>query len=840
MAPSNAHAACQLRQLIHYNLDCDSLHNASFLAGRLCAIDPKSTEAIYLQALSYFRLDQVHAAYRCTKEQSGKIGHLGCIYVFAQSCLALGRFLEGILALDRSKQLWLNRNNWNKHGENKRQQFPDAAAVFSLLGKLWHAHKEPTQAIECYSASLERNPFMWDAFTGLCDLGVQVRLPNIFRITPEMHQGMMNASNEQPTIFEDSPPAYTAQNPAKVPSQVANADPFNTINNRPNGEPRAPQGKSALFEKLNGSTNFQTPVNTNGEIGFGGPDTPVGNVAVNATEDTLERAAGLKVTTEAHSVEPPLAPLRKPRNFLGTELGVDAPPRMKTSSWRLKPKTLGDSEEGDQTSIASTISNMITDRKRTASGQVSQGASAAQGANDPGAPGARRSARLSNLKPQTTKFSAFTGTLGMKDSRDLKKAKATGTKGRSANSSTVGRVVSGNRKHGDPMEVDAKEAYKPAAIAHSQPPLSKPQITDRVRDIEAVQSLLELFSKLAGGYFALSHYRTDVAIHIFNSLSPAQRNTPWVLAHLGRAYYEKTAWSDAVACFSRLRILAPARLEDMEIYSSVLWKIRSEKSDIDLAHLAHELIDQDRLSPQAWCAVGNAFSTQKEVEPAIKCFKRATQLDPQFAYGYTLQGHEYIESEEYDKALSAYRAAIAAESRHYNAWWGIGRVYEKKGKYELAEQHYRTAYNINSHHPALIYAIGLVLEKLRRPQQAIEAYDKSIEMQPKQSAPRLKKARVLTVLGRHRQALEELVICKDLDPDDANVHFNIAKAYRLLRMKGEAIKHYTTALNLDPKVCAPALRRMKIMFRQSDHDNVLIMSFIGLIADQARNGANRG
>ena len=808
MAPSTAHTASQLRQLIHYNLDCDSLHNASFLAGRLCAIDNKSAEAIYLQALSYFRLGQFQAAYRCIKEQGGKSVHLGCIYVFAQSCLALGRFLEGILALDRSKQVWQNRNNWNKHAENRRPQSPDAAAVYTLLGKLWHAHKEASQAIECYSAALERNPFMWDAFTGLCDLGVQVRLPNIFKITSEMHQGMMNGSSEQPTIFEDFPPCHAAQNSAKVSCQVATADPFNTITNRSNGEPRAPPSKPALFEKLNGSTNFQTPVTTNSEISLVGPDTPIGSIPVNATEDASEKGVALKVTAEVHSVEPPLAPLRKPRNVLGTELGVDAPPRMKTSSWRIKSKTLGESEEGDQTSIASTISNMITDRKRTASGQVSQGTSAAQNPNDPGAPGARRSARISNLKPQTTKFATFTTSLGIKDSRDVKKAKATGTKGRSAHSSTVGRVVSGNRKHGDPMEVDVREAHKLASTAHSQPPVLKPQITDRVRDIEAVQYLVELFTKLAGGYFALSHYRTDAAIHIFNQLPSAQRNTPWVLAHLGRAYYEKTAWNDAAACFSRLRVLAPARLEDMEIYSSVLWKMRSEKSDIDLAHLAHELIDQDRLSPQAWCAVGNAFSTQKEVEPAIKCFKRATQLDPQFAYGYTLQGHEYIETEEYDKALSAYRAAIAAESRHYNAWWGMGRVYEKKGKYELAEQHYRTAYNINSNHPALIYAIGLVLEKLRRPQHALEAYDKSIEMQPRQSAPRLKKARVLMALGRHRQALEELLLCKDLDPDDATVHFNLAKAFRLLRMKGEALKYYTTALNLDPKVCVFHLMEM--------------------------------
>ena len=836
MAPANVHAACQLRQLIHYNLDCDSLHNASFLAGRLCAIDPKSPEATHLQGLSYFRLGQFQAAYKCTKEQGGKTAHLGCIYVFAQSCLALGRFLEGILALDRSKQLWLNRNSWNRQSENKRLQHPDAAVIYTLQGKLWHAHKEPTQAIASYSAALERNPFMWDAFTGLCDLGVQVRLPNIFRITPEMHQGMLGVSNEEPSVFEDSPPANATQNPAKGSTQVASGDPFNAITNRLNGEPRIPPSKSALFEKLNGSTNYQTPVNTNGELSFGAPDTPAGNAAISATEQLLDKTAGIKVTAEANNVEPPLAPLRKSRNFLGTDFGVDAPPRMKTSTWRIKSKTHGESEDGNPIGITSTISNMITDRKRTASGQVSQSTSTAQAANDPGALGARRSARISNLKPQTTKFSAFTGTLGMKDPRELKKVKATGTKGRSMHASTVGRVVSGNRKHGDPMDIEVKEVLKAAPITHSQPLVPKPQVTDRVKDVEAVQFLLELFSKLAGGYFSLSHYRTDAAIHIFNSLPPAQRNTPWVLAHLGRAYYEKTAWSDAAACFSRLRAIAPARLQDMEIYSSVLWKLKSEKSDIDLAHLAHELIDQDRLSPQAWCAVGNSFSTQKEVEPAIKCFKRATQLDPQFAYGYTLQGHEYIENEEYDKALAAYRAAIAAESRHYNAWWGIGKVYEKQGKYDLAEQHYRTAYNINSNHPALIYAIGIVLEKLRRPHQALEAYDKSIEMHPRQSAPRLRKARVLMSLKKYKPALEELLLCKDLEPDDANVHFSLAMVYRLLKMKGEAIKHYTTALNLDPKVCALLFLGLETRVGVKVVKAILIVDLIGFIKDQGGDG----
>ena len=59
----------------------------------------------------------------------------------------------------------------DKHTETRRQPLPDAAAVYCLQGKLWHGHQDLNKAIECYAEALKVNPFMWDAFLGLCDLG---------------------------------------------------------------------------------------------------------------------------------------------------------------------------------------------------------------------------------------------------------------------------------------------------------------------------------------------------------------------------------------------------------------------------------------------------------------------------------------------------------------------------------------------------------------------------------------------------------------------------------------------------------------------------------------------
>jgi anaphase-promoting complex subunit 3 len=103
----------------------------------------------------------------------------------------------------------------------------------------------------------------------------------------------------------------------------------------------------------------------------------------------------------------------------------------------------------------------------------------------------------------------------------------------------------------------------------------------------------------------------------------------------------------------------------MEIYSTLLWHLQRT---VKLSFLAQELVSIDARSPQAWIAVGNCFSLQKERAQALTCFRRATQLDPGCAYAYTLSGHECID-EDVDKAISFFQSALRADPRLYNAWF---------------------------------------------------------------------------------------------------------------------------------------------------------------------------
>lgn len=112
-ASENPHVAAQLRNLVYYSLDNDLLQNALFHAGRLHGLDTRNGDASHLIALCHFRMGQYKAAHDYSRDKGLRGNHLGCAYVFAQSCLALQRFVDGITALERSKSSWVPRNHWS-------------------------------------------------------------------------------------------------------------------------------------------------------------------------------------------------------------------------------------------------------------------------------------------------------------------------------------------------------------------------------------------------------------------------------------------------------------------------------------------------------------------------------------------------------------------------------------------------------------------------------------------------------------------------------------------------------------------------------------------------------
>lgn len=603
----------QLAASFWHAIDYNLIPTAAFTVERMLAIDP-SPENVHLHALVLDRQGRHKAVLMATKTH---LSHIGCLYLYAESCLKLQKHADGARVLEAGKKTWLN-GTYTAHSATQRSVIPDPSAFLVLLGKLYQGAGNITVAAEAYAMALSQNPFIWEAFERLTEMGINVNVANIFK------------------------PGY----------QYPVEDPF--------------QG---------------------GKLGFGGSNTHAGSInnSVNtnpsASSSQLQQPSNLTTTFQGGS-------LGKGKFLGGKSSLYDTP----TS----RPKRVG--------FAGSTLGAGLNIANNLPSGQTAGGASTA--ANSSNAPSS------------------------------------------SASSAT-----------------------------HSS-------------------ATIPLYTKIARGVLAFSRYELQTALKHFLDLPSIHRDSAYVLAKVGRIYFEQVNYAEAERTFARLRELDRTRVADMEVYSTTLWHLQK---DLELAYLSRDLLDSDRSSPQAWCVLGNSFSVQREPELALKCFKRATALDPQFAYAYTLSGHEHVTSEALEQAQDAFRMALRCDSRHYNAWYGLGMVSMKLGDFERAEFHFKSALAINSNNVVLVCCVGMILERQNMLQQALAMYTRATTLQPQSALSRYKKARILMQLQRFNEALVEFDLLQTLAPDEASVHFLLGQLYKAVNKKPLAVKHYTIALNLDPK-----------------------------------------
>lgn len=317
-----------------------------------------------------------------------------------------------------------------------------------------------------------------------------------------------------------------------------------------------------------------------------------------------------------------------------------------------------------------------------------------------------------------------------------------------------------------------------------------------VANSDDYQILINIYSTFTTALYHYYKYECREALACFKKLSSAQFDTAFVQAKVARCQFEMVDYQASKKAFLRLRELDKTRVEDMEYFSTLLWHLRAES---ELSYLAHDLIEIDRLSSQAWCALGNSFSLARETDKALKCFKRAIQLNPGSPYAHTLQAHEHINNDAYETARECFEKALRVDRFHYNAWYGLGMVYMRLGAADEAETHFLRAASINAGNIVLICCVGMIYEKKGRHAEALEQYKKACELQPDSALSRYRKARALINLKLYNAALLEFDHLVKLAPDEARVHFLLGQLYKTIRNRKEAVKHFTYALNLDPK-----------------------------------------
>ncbi|RKP01324.1 hypothetical protein CXG81DRAFT_4131, partial [Caulochytrium protostelioides] len=215
----------------------------------------------------------------------------------------------------------------------------------------------------------------------------------------------------------------------------------------------------------------------------------------------------------------------------------------------------------------------------------------------------------------------------------------------------------------------------------------------------SLDPLWSCLAVLGFSYAYLFAFQLDDCLSSLDRLPWCLRASSTLQCLRARVYYEKCDWQRSSQIFARVRDHDPARIEDMDVYSSVLWHLRAT---VELAALSQDLLLRHPRAVETYITMGNCFSAHRNHERAIRCFRRAVQLDPANSYAYTLLGHEHMACEDMPAATQAFQQALAHQTWHYNAFYGMGFLALRQERPSQASVLLQRAIAIHPTHPILL------------------------------------------------------------------------------------------------------------------------------------------
>jgi len=228
-------------------------------------------------------------------------------------------------------------------------------------------------------------------------------------------------------------------------------------------------------------------------------------------------------------------------------------------------------------------------------------------------------------------------------------------------------------------------------------------------------------------------------------------NNLWIMSLKACVLYHIHDYTHADAEFDKILAIDPGRIDDIDIYSNILYVLDSR---LKLSKVAHEFLALEKDRPEVCCLIGNHYSLRAEHEKAVKYFRRATQLDRTYLSAWTLMGHEYVEMKNSHAAIEAYRRAVDVNRKDYRAWYGLGQAYELMSMHNYALHYYQRATALKPYDIRLWQAQALCYEEIGRLREAVECYKRAlIPADPHEITINLKLAKIYRTLEEHSEAV---------------------------------------------------------------------------------------
>ena len=150
----------------------------------------------------------------------------------------------------------------------------------------------------------------------------------------------------------------------------------------------------------------------------------------------------------------------------------------------------------------------------------------------------------------------------------------------------------------------------------------------------------------------------------------------------------------------------------------------------------------------AYSNLGNVLRDLGQLQEAEKCIRRAIKLNPKFADAFSNLGNVLLDLGKLQEAELSFRKALELNPNFANAYNNLGTLYKDLGKLQEAELSFRKAIKLNPNFANAYCNLGNVFNDLGILQKAEMYTSRAIELNPNSETSNLNLAYILSDLGK--------------------------------------------------------------------------------------------
>ena len=282
------------------------------------------------------------------------------------------------------------------------------------------------------------------------------------------------------------------------------------------------------------------------------------------------------------------------------------------------------------------------------------------------------------------------------------------------------------------------------------------------------------------------------------------------------------------------RLQSPGRVHTKDDENRV---DQSQQDAIAHYNLGSTLLDQRRLPDalasyrraleiqpnfaEAHCNLGIVQHQLGHLDEAVMSYRRAVEIKPDFVTAHYNRANALLQLGQLEDAAANYRRALELQPEFAEAHCNLGIVLQQLGRIGDALTNFRRAVEIRPLFAQALYNHANALREVGQFDDAIATYHQALEIQPDYAEARLNLGNTLKDSGRFEDAMASYHVALEIRPEFAEAHCSLGSLLQKLGRHEDAVVSFRRALAINPEFAEAHFNQANALYDLGQLDNAL-------------------